>query len=179
MIQNQIKLSLIVAMDKARVIGKDGDLPWRLKSDMKWFVANTKAKPVLMGRKTWDSLPKKPLKGRANFVLSRSEGEAGSLSEKSGAWWYTSFEVLLEAAKAQAAATGAEEVMVIGGAAFYEMALPLADKLYLTEVAAEIEGGDTWFPEFDRSAFKETFYEAHEAGDGDEHGFCFKVLERV
>src|ERR1019366_8269239 len=117
------------------VIGKDGDLPWRLKTDMALFKATTLFKPVIMGRKTWDSLPKKPLHGRLNIVLSRD----GSF-EPPQALVCDSFDDALQIPGEHAAGDGAEEVCVIGGAAVFEAAMPKARRLYLTEVQADVEG---------------------------------------
>src|SRR6185503_11595845 len=125
------------------VIGRDGALPWRLKSDMKLFRELTRGKPVIMGRKTWDSLPSPPLKGRPNFVLSRD----GSFEPK-GAVVGEDFTELVSMAKEQAAEDGAEEVCVIGGAALIQLALPKARRVYLTEVQGE-PAGDVCFPPFD------------------------------
>lgn len=161
-----------VARARNGVIGKDGKLPWRLKSDLALFKQVTMFKPVIMGRKTWDSLPFKPLPGRLNVVLSKD----GSF-EPNGAVVCESFGEALEIAREQAAEDGAEEVCVIGGAALYALALPRAHRIYLTEVDAEPEG-DVILPAFDEAAWKEVRREAHPAGDGDDHAFVFRVLER-
>ena len=161
-----------VARARNGVIGKDGKLPWRLKSDLALFKQVTMFKPVIMGRKTWDSLPFKPLPGRLNVVLSKD----GSF-EPNGAVVCESFGEALEIAREQAAEDGAEEVCVIGGAALYALALPRAHRIYLTEVDAEPEG-DVTMPAFDEAAWKEVRREAHPAGEGDDHPFVFRVLER-
>ena len=161
-----------VARARNGVIGKAGKLPWRLKSDLALFKQVTMFKPVIMGRKTWDSLPFKPLPGRLNVVLSKD----GSF-EPNGAVVCESFGEALEIAREQAAEDGAEEVCVIGGAALYALALPRAHRIYLTEVDAEPEG-DVTMPAFDESAWKEVRREAHPAGEGDDHPFVFRVLER-
>ena len=124
-----------IARARNGVIGRDGTLPWRLKSDLANFRAVTMGKPVIMGRKTWDSLPKKPLPGRKNIVLSRDRDFRAE-----GAWSFSDFPAALAAARAMAAADGADEVSVIGGAALYALALPLADRLYLTEVDCAPQG---------------------------------------
>ena len=154
------------------MIGRDGDLPWRLKSDLKLFKATTLFKPVIMGRKTWDSLPRKPLPGRTNIVLSRD----GSF-EPDGAIVCERFEEAVSIAREQAAEDGAEEVCVIGGAALFALALPKAKRLYLTDVDAEVEG-DVIFPSFDEAGWREVRREAYPAGEGDEYPFVFRVLER-
>jgi len=165
-------LSLVVARAANGVIGRDGDLPWRLKSDLALFKANTLGKPVIMGRKTWDSLPRKPLPGRMNIVLSRD----GSF-EPTNAVVCESFLEAVQMAKEQAEDDGVDEVCVIGGRALFEMALPKAKRLYLTEVDATVDG-DVTFPEFDESAWTQVRREEHPAGEGDDHAFTFRVLER-
>ena len=161
-----------VARSLNGVIGRDNDLPWRLKSDLQIFKACTMGKPVIMGRKTWDSLPRKPLPGRMNIVLSRD----GSF-EPPQAVVCESFLEALQMAKEQAADDGVDEVCVIGGHALFETALPKAKRLYLTEVQAEVEG-DVSFPAFDEAAWTEVRREAHPAGPDDDHAFVFRVLER-
>jgi dihydrofolate reductase len=126
-----------------------------------------------MGRKTWDSLPKKPLPGRLNVVLSRD----GSF-DPPGAVVCEGLDEALQIAREQAADDGAEEVCVIGGAALFEASLPKARRLYITEVEAEVEG-DVHMPAFDESAWREVRREAHPAGPDDDHPFVFRVLERA
>lgn len=167
-----IPIALVVARARNGVIGRDGDLPWRLRSDLQLFKQNTMFKPMIMGRHTWDSLPLKPLPGRLNVVLSRD----GSFAPK-GAVVCERFEEALEIAREQADDDGAEEVCVIGGRALFELALPKAKRLYLTEVDAEPEG-DVHFPSFSESDWTEVRREAHPAGEKDDHAFVFRVLER-
>lgn len=167
-----LPIALIAARARNGVIGRGGALPWRLKSDLALFKAATLGKPVIMGRKTWDSLPKKPLPGRLNIVLTRD------LSfEPKGAVAVQSFAEAVAMAREQAEEDGAEEVCVIGGAELYAIALPKAARLYLTEVDLDIEG-DAYFPAFDAAAWREVRQEAHPAGEGDDHPFRFRVLER-
>lgn len=154
------------------VIGRAGVLPWRLKSDLALFRTLTMGKPVIMGRRTWDSLPKKPLPGRFNIVLSRD----GSFAP-AGAVVCEDFSEAVEMAKEQAGEDRASEVCVIGGAALFKLALPRARRIYLTEVVATPEG-DAFFPPFDEAAWTEVRREAHPAGEGDDHAFVFRVLER-
>lgn len=167
-----IPLALVVARARNGVIGREGGLPWRLKSDMAWFKANTLGKPVIMGRKTWDSLPLKPLPGRTNIVLSRD----GSFEPPKAVVCETLAEAL-GIAREQAEEDGVGEVCVIGGSALFEMALPRARRLYLTEVLADVEG-DVFFPAFDETAWKEVRREEHPAGPDDDHPFVLRVLER-
>jgi dihydrofolate reductase len=162
-----------VARSRNGVIGRGGDLPWRLKSDLQIFKQVTLFKPVIMGRKTWDSLPKKPLPGRLNVVLSRD----GSF-EPLGAIVCETLEEAFQIAREQAQEDGAEEVCVIGGAAVFAEALPRAKRLYLTEVDAVVEG-DTHLIPIDESQWREVRREAHPAGPDDDYPFVFRVLERV
>jgi dihydrofolate reductase len=118
-----------VARDREGVIGKDGILPWRLSADLNRFKALTLGKPVIMGRKTWESLPIKPLPGRMNIVLTRD----GSYAAR-GALTCETFSEAVQIAREQAAEDGAEEFCIIGGYALFELALPKARRMYLTEV---------------------------------------------
>ncbi len=161
-----------VAVARNRVIGHKGALPWRLKSDLQLFKRLTLGKPVIMGRKTWDSLPIQPLPGRLNLVLSKD----GSF-EPTQAVVCETFGEALEMGREQAEEDGVEEVCVIGGAALFEMALPKARRLYITEVDAEPEG-DVLFPIFDESRWTEVDRTAYPAGPDDDHAFVFRTLER-
>ena len=137
-------LSLIAALAENRVIGIENRMPWHLPGDFKYFKATTLGKPIIMGRKTWDSLGR-PLPGRLNLVVSR---QAGLTLE--GAEVFTTVEAAHQRAEAWAREQGVDEVMLIGGAQLYEQALPIADRLYLTRVALQPEG-DAWFPAFDEA----------------------------
>jgi dihydrofolate reductase len=162
-----------IARARNGVIGKDGRLPWRLKSDLAIFRAVTMGKPVIMGRKTWESLPKKPLVGRTNIVLSRD----GSFEAK-GALVCEDFSEAVQIGREQAEEDGRGEVCVIGGASLFELALKRASRLYLTEVEAEAEG-DVRLSAIDERRWREVRREHHPASDVDEHPFTFRVLERV
>lgn len=159
-------ISLIVAMDRKRLIGRAGDLPWRLPDDLKHFKALTLGKIVLMGRKTWDSLGR-PLPQRENWVLSRDPA-----FRPEGA------RVFADLASALAAAPADAELMVIGGAQLYAQTLAQAQTLYLTEVDAELDGGDAWFPAFDRRQWQETQRQPHAADERHAYAFCFLTLRR-
>lgn len=165
-------LAIVVARARNGVIGRDGDLPWRLRSDLQRFKQVTMGKPCIMGRRTWDSLPLKPLPGRLNLVLSRDAS-----FQARGAVACETFVEALEIAREQAAEDGADEICVIGGTALFETALPRAGRLYVTEVEAEPDG-DAVFPAFDEAAFVEVWRERHEPGEKDDHAFTFRVLER-
>ena len=136
---------LVVAVAENGVIGNKGALPWRLPEDLKRFKALTMGKPVIMGRKTWESLPRKPLPGRPNIVVSRDPAFRAA-----GVAIAHSF----DAALAEAEKEHAPEIMVIGGESIFAAALPHADRIELTEVAGRPEG-DVFMPEFDRSQWRE------------------------
>lgn len=157
------RISLIVAVARNGIIGAHNTLPWRLPEDLRYFRARTMGHPIVMGRKTWESLGR-ALPGRRNLVVSRQADFAATGGETC-----TSLEAALEAAQQ------ADEVFVIGGAQLYEAALPLADRLYLTEIAKDFEG-DTCFPAFDRSQWAETSRENHVSETGLE--FAFVILDR-
>jgi len=163
-------LSAIVAMSKnGRAIGKKGLIPWKLSADMERFRAVTSGHPVIMGKKTWDSLPGRfrPLPDRTNIVMC-SDG----VLEAHGAVVVPSFEKALEAA---AAAPGNEEVFVIGGGQIYTHTLPRIERLYVTIVDQDVEGADAFFPEYEND-FIIVQKEEHVAPDG--LTFRFLVLER-
>jgi dihydrofolate reductase len=161
-----------VARAENGVIGRDGGLPWRLKSDLALFRALTLGKPIIMGRATWDSLPKRPLPGRLNIVLSR-DGSFGP----PGALVCENFSEAVQIGREQASEDGVEEICVIGGAAVFAVALPRAQRIYLVEVAAW-PAGDVHFPQFAESDWTETDRAAYPAGPEDEYPFVFRTLER-
>ncbi|MCC5981960.1 MAG: dihydrofolate reductase [Oceanicaulis sp.] len=169
---SDIPLSIVVAVAKNGVIGRGNDLPWRIPSDLKRFKAVTLGKPVIMGRKTWDSLPRKPLPGRANFVVSRTAGTF------EGAIVCDTPEKALQRAREAAIASGAGEVCLIGGAALYGALLPVVSRIYLTEVDLTPEG-DAHFPMLNPIEWREVSAQAFDAQPGDDAGFVVRVLERV
>lgn len=132
-----MRISLVVAAARNGVIGRNGTLPWTLPGDLKRFRELTMGKPILMGRRTWESLPRKPLPGRDNLVVSRSV-PAG---ERGGARWFDGIGAALDWCRVQ----GAAEASVIGGAELFRETLPLADVLHLTRVEQEVDG-DTYMP---------------------------------
>jgi dihydrofolate reductase len=170
-------IALIVARGRNGVIGRDGDLPWKLRSDLQSFKTITMGKPCIMGRTTWESLPLRPLPGRLNLVLSRdlSYEERGKAR---GAVVCASLDEAIDIARETAVDDGVGEVCVIGGTAIFEATLPKAKRLYITEVDAEPEG-DAFFPAFDESGWREISNEALPAGEKDDHAFAFRVLERL
>ena len=169
-------IALVVARARNGVIGRDGDLPWRLRSDLQRFKAITIGKPCIMGRKTWESLPLRPLPGRLNVVLTRDEGW-GEEGQARGALVCRTLDEAIEIGREQAEDDGVDEICVIGGAALFEAVLPRAKRLYITEVDAAPEG-DVRFPAFDEAAWAEVSSEPHPAGEKDDHAFTFRVLER-
>jgi dihydrofolate reductase len=165
------KLTLVVAVAKNGVIGRDGALPWRLSSDMKRFKAATMSKPVLMGRKTWESLHVRPLPGRQNLVLTR---DANFVAE--GAWVYSDLAAMLAAGRAMAEAAGVDEVCVIGGAQLFNAVLPQAERIVLTEVNLAPQGDALL--ELDLAGWREVSREHVERGPKDDADFVVRVLER-
>jgi len=152
-------------MDRQRLIGRDNGLPWHLPADFAHFKAVTMGKPVVMGRKTYDSIGR-PLPGRMNIVLSRDP----ALSIE-GVTTVTSFE------QAKQAVRDNEELMVIGGSRIYEMLLPVADRLYLTYVDGVFEG-DAWFPEFDIDDWEQLDLQDHPADEKNQYACKFVTLQR-
>jgi len=163
-----MKLSLIAAMDRNRVIGVDNTLPWHLPADLKYFKAVTMGKPILMGRKTYESIGR-PLPGRENIILSRQSHFVAR-----GCTVVCS----LKKALAYAEELGAEELMVIGGAQLYASVLPMADRLYITQVDTEVEG-DAFFPEINHCQWTELDWQQNTADDKNAYNYNFLTLERI
>lgn len=168
-----MRISLVVAMADNGVIGRDGGLPWRLSSDLKRFKAETMGKPVVMGRKTFQSIGK-PLPGRLNIVVTRDRGfreegveVAGSLADA----------LTLARVRGRCMA-GAEEICVIGGGEIYAQALPLADRLSVTHVLADIDG-DTRFPPIDPERWRVVESTDIPPGEKDSHATRHVVYERL
>ncbi|MGI9292714.1 MAG: dihydrofolate reductase [Pseudomonadales bacterium] len=164
-------LSLISAMASNRVIGRDNDLPWRLPEDMRHFMRTTLGKPVIMGRKTYESMGK-PLPGRCNIVVSRS------LAPPPGVQIAKSLEDALQQAEAECRDSSTDEYFIIGGAQLYAASLPLAQRLYLTWVHADVVG-DTFFPEFDLDAWREVRREDFPASATRIYAFSIAIYERA
>ena len=153
-------LSLICAMDKNRLIGNDNQLPWHLPADRALFKHTTLGKPIIMGRKTFDSIGR-PLPGRQNIVVTSNVN-----------WTATGCDVATSIDQALSFAEGSEEVMLIGGASLYEQTLALADVLYLTLIDYEFSG-DAWFPEIDRNAWKVESERLFPTDEKNSHSFSF------
>ncbi|WP_433885860.1 dihydrofolate reductase [Pseudomonas vranovensis] len=171
--KTSLPLSLIAALAENRVIGIDNSMPWHLPGDFKYFKATTLGKPIIMGRKTWDSLGR-PLPGRLNLVVSRQLG-----LQLEGAEVFASLEAAIERAEQWALAQGVDELMLIGGAQLYTQAIErgLADRLYLTRVELNPQG-DAWFPEFDPAQWNLASTQANPA-EGDKPAYHFEVWEKA
>ena len=167
---SEVKLALIAAMARNRGIGRDNAMPWHLPEDLRYFKAKTLGKPIVMGRKTFDSLGR-PLPGRTNIVVSRQADLT-----LDGAQVFASIDDALNAARQQAQADGVDEVMVIGGDNLYRQTLERADRIYLTRIDSEPEG-DAWFPDFDEQAWTLASERAVAAGEG-YTAHVYQVLER-
>ena len=161
-------VALIVAVAQNGVIGRDGGLPWRLSNDLRYFKSVTMGKPIIMGRKTYQSIGR-PLPGRPNIVVSRNPDFAAD---------GTDVQTSLPGAVRHAATLPGDEAMIIGGAALYDEALSHANRIYLTEVHADV-AGDVRFPAFDRGDWTEVSREIHPATEKDDFSHSFVVLERV
>jgi dihydrofolate reductase len=166
------RLVLVAAVAENGVIGQDGDMPWRLPGDLKHFKKTTLGKPVIMGRRTFDSIGRKPLPGRPNIVLTRDKNFRAA-----GVTVAATLDEALQIAEREAAKLSAEEIAVIGGSTLYQETLPRAGRLYLTEVHASPEG-DTRFPEFDRAAWREVSRDGPKHEPGDAFSYSFVVLDR-
>ena len=156
-----MRIALVVAMARNRVIGRDNALPWRLPADLAYFKRVTLGHPVVMGRRTYESIGR-PLPGRKNIVVSRNPqflAPGCTVVHSLDAAWD--------------AAAGADKAFVIGGTTLFEETLPIAGVIHLTEVEAEVEG-DTFFPEFDRAEWRETEVERH--GADERHAYPFRIL---
>jgi dihydrofolate reductase len=157
-----VKVSLVAAVARGGVIGRDGAVPWHLSEDMARFRELTTGHAVVMGRRTWDSLPERfrPLPGRRNVVVTRNPDWQAEGAERVG-----SLDEALRRLEDE------ERVFVIGGAEIYAAALPFADELLLTEIDLDVEG-DTFFPAFDLDAYTEASREGHVSDDGTRFAFA-------
>jgi len=158
-------ISLIVAMAHNGVIGRNNTLPWRLPEDLKRFKAITLGKPILMGRKTFESIGK-PLPGRTNLVLTRDRD-----------WRAAGVVVVHSVDEAIERALGAAELMTIGGAEVYRLLMPVAQRIYLTHVQADVPG-DTYFPDFDPTQWVDAQRTTHPADEKNVYAMTFVMLER-
>lgn len=169
-----VTVSLIVALARNHTIGLNNDMPWHLPDDLRYFRQQTTGKPVVMGRKTFESIGR-PLPKRTNIVITRQ-----SDFQPDGVVVVSSLEQALESARAEAAKAddaSLRDVIIMGGAQIYTQALPRVDRLLLTEIDAEIEG-DTFFPEFDRSEWQETSREHREPCEKNPFPYDFVAYQR-
>jgi len=167
-----VRIAMIWAMSQNRVIGRDNKLPWHLPNDLKYFKRVTTGKPVIMGRKTYESIGR-PLPNRTNIVVTRDTG-----FEAAGVKVVHSLDEAIDLAEADTVINGGEEVIVMGGAEIYAQALPRADRLYLTLVHAEVDG-DAYFPEIDLNGYREMAREDYPAEGPNPYDYSFLVLERT
>jgi dihydrofolate reductase len=166
-----VKVSLIAAVAENGVIGRNNQLPWHIKSEFQYFKNTTIGKPIVMGRRSFESLGK-PLPKRANIVVTRDKSFAAA-----GVIVTHSLEEGLKIAKDLAQKDGIDEVFIGGGSDIYRLSLPEADRLYLTEVHLKPEG-DTYFPDFNRGEWKEVKREFHPKKEGETADYTITVLER-
>jgi dihydrofolate reductase len=166
-------IAIYVAIAENGVIGSKGGLPWRLSSDLKRFKAGTMGKPIIMGRKTWESFPKRPLPGRLNIIVTRDKAYRAEGAEAASSLQDA---VALATIRARCMA-GADEICVIGGGEIYAQALPLADRLHVTHVLAKVDG-DTVFPPIDPEIWYLVSAEDFPAGEKDTHATRYAVYER-
>ena len=165
--EKKATITLVVAIAENGVIGRDGGLPWRLSADLRRFRATTMGKPIVMGRKTWESFPKRPLPGRRNIVITRDRDYRSDGAEV--------FHSLDEALAAAGSNSG--EICVIGGGEIYRQVLEAADRLDITHVLAAIDG-DTRFPPIDPATWRVVSSEEIPAGEKDSHPTRHTVYER-
>lgn len=166
-----VELALMAARARNQCIGRNNELPWRLPGDLQYFKRVTRGKPVIMGRRTWESL-NRALPGRTNIVITRSpdyEAEGGEVVH--------SLDEALELGEQVAARDNAGEVVVIGGADIFRTALARSDRVYMTEVHADVEG-DTFFPDMDAGHWQEVQRDDYSVQPGDEYDYSFVVYER-
>lgn len=166
------RVSLIVAVSENGVIGRDLDMPWKLSTDLKRFKALTMGKPLIMGRKTFVSVGERPLPGRPHIIISRNADY-----HPDGVDVVSSLEAALDLAKTKAETLGVDEVFVAGGGEIYRQAMPFADQLIVTHVAANVEG-DTFFPEIDPAIFEKVEESSAPAGDRDNYPVRFATYRR-
>lgn len=167
-------VAIYVAIAENGVIGREGGLPWQLSTDLKRFKADTMGKPIVMGRKTWESFPRRPLPGRLNIVVTRdpsyrAEGAEVVHSLKDA--------LSLGRVRGRCLPGGPDEICIVGGGEIYAQALPLADRLHVTHVRAVVDG-DTSFPAIDPAVWREVYCEEVPAGEKDSHATRYVVYER-
>jgi dihydrofolate reductase len=166
-----MKIVLIAAFAQNRVVGINNALPWHLPEDLKYFKRTTSGKAIIMGRKTYDSIGR-PLPNRTNIVITRN-----SEFKADGVQVVSSLKAAIELAKEVNFINGVDEVMIIGGASIYQESLPVAERLYLTHVHANVEG-DAYFPEVDFSQWQESSRDDYSASDKNPYDYSFVVYDK-
>lgn len=174
--ESYLKISLIAAIAEDRVIGMNNKLPWTLPADLAWFKKNTLNKPIVMGRKTWESLPFKPLPGRDNIIITHNK-DYPIIHKKNESEYHTIICSSIDKAIAYAHQQNHQELMCIGGAMLYRQLLKQADCLYLTLVKGHFDG-DAWFPEIDFSHWQQSYSEVHEPNKDNPHHYQFTIYQR-
>lgn len=162
-----MRVSAVVAASDNGVIGRDGGLPWHVSSDLKLFKEITLGKPVIMGRRTWESLPRQPLPGRRNIVITRNMDYVAEGAE-----------IVRSVDEALAVCAGEPEVSIIGGGQVYAQAMDRTDRIYLTRIHLDVEG-DTFLPELAAEEWVEVERRAFEKGERDDAAFALVVLDRI
>jgi dihydrofolate reductase len=168
----EMPISFVVARARNNVIGCSGNLPWRLGTDLKNFKEITLGKPIVMGRKTWESLRTRPLPNRDNLVLSRNTSYVAE-----GAFVYSSLALSLSAARAMAVGRGVSEICVVGGQEVFAELQEAVSRIYLTEIDADYVG-DAYFPEMNLNSWSQISARRFAAGPRDEADFVMRILER-
>ncbi|MCP3660524.1 MAG: dihydrofolate reductase [Bacteroidetes bacterium] len=164
-----MKISIIAARSENNVIGFEGKIPWKIPSDLQYFKNVTEGHYIIMGRKTFDSIDKRPLPNRTSIVISRNpiyEVPEGVILTSS-----------IEKALRITEEAGEKEAFIIGGQQIYALSIPIADFMYITEIECHVNG-DAFFPEFDGKLWKEIKFEKHLADERNEYNYSFRVLKR-
>ena len=168
-----VPIVIVAAVSRNNVIGRGGDLPWRLSTDLKRFKEMTLGKPVVLGRKTFESFGSRPLPGRPHVVVTRDTGFVAAGVETAA-----SLPDAIARAQVLAEQTGAADIAIIGGGEIYRQAMPIADRLAITHVETVIDDGDTFFPGIDDAIFTKTEEQAFPAGERDNFATRFAVYRR-
>jgi len=167
-----MRISLIAARSENNMIGKNNDLPWKVKGDWAFFKKTSMGKPVIMGRKTFESI-KHPFPGRTNIIVTRNT----DFTVK-GAIVVNTLEDAIKKAKEVASDTDSDEIMIAGGSEIYKIAMPFCNRMYLNEIHCTVDG-DTNFPDFSLNEWKETFRERHGAEEGDTADYSIVIFDRI
>jgi len=172
-----MKIAFVVAAADNRCIGVDNKLPWHLPEDLKFFKRVTMGKPIIMGRKTFESIGK-PLPGRTNIVITSNGDRFKSVPAYDSIKFASSLDDALKIAEAIALSDGKDEVMVMGGAGIYHLCLPRADRLYYTKVHAQVQG-DAFFPEVNWSEWQLVSQEDHQASENNPYDYSFCIYDKM